>query len=99
MVLDLTPNYLGSSSWFTPIKDDIEKLKVGSETTVLWSSKVQAWHRTEVCCPSQAAAEYWLSLGVSGIKVSDLAVASGSAEWPKLQAAVQTNTSKDGTKR
>lgn len=60
---------------------------------------VEPRHRTEVCCPSQAAAEYWLSLGVSGIKVSDVALASGSADWPKLQAAVQANTSKDGTKR
>lgn len=28
VMLDLTPNYLGSSSWFTPIEDDIEKVKV-----------------------------------------------------------------------
>ncbi|CAG04608.1 unnamed protein product, partial [Tetraodon nigroviridis] len=73
VMLDLTPNYLGSSSWFPPIKDDLEKV--------------------------QAAAEYWFGLGVDGIKVSDLAAASASAEWSKLQAAVQTNSSQDGKKR
>lgn len=28
IILDLTPNYLGSPSWFTPIIEDIEKVQV-----------------------------------------------------------------------
>uniref|UniRef100_A0A3Q3WM58 Uncharacterized protein n=1 Tax=Mola mola TaxID=94237 RepID=A0A3Q3WM58_MOLML len=73
VVLDLTPNYNGSSVWFTDVDVIVEKV--------------------------QAAAEYWLSLDVDGIKVSDLKVASGSPEWSKLQAAFQTNRTKDGKKR
>lgn len=52
-----------------------------------------------VRCFFQAAAEYWLSLGVDGIKVSDLGTASTTAAWAKLQAAVQTNRTKDNRKR
>ncbi|XP_029382235.1 4F2 cell-surface antigen heavy chain [Echeneis naucrates] len=67
VVLDLTPNYQGTSLWFSSADTShvMEKLK--------------------------AAAEYWLTLGVDGIKVSDLAVASSSPEWPNLQAVVQGN--------
>lgn len=41
VMLDLTPNYLGSSSWFTPVDKDIEKVKVGrgSCSVVLHSQK------------------------------------------------------------
>lgn len=46
----------------------------------------------------KAAAEYWLSLGVDGIKISDLTVASKSVDWNKLQAAVQGNRT-EGTKK
>uniref|UniRef100_H2US53 Solute carrier family 3 member 2a n=2 Tax=Takifugu rubripes TaxID=31033 RepID=H2US53_TAKRU len=73
VMLDLTPNYLGSSSWFNPVEKDVRKV--------------------------EAAAEYWLGLGVDGIKVSDLAIASGSAEWAKLQDVVQKNSSQDGKRR
>ncbi|TWW63011.1 4F2 cell-surface antigen heavy chain [Takifugu flavidus] len=73
VMLDLTPNYLGSSSWFSPVEKDVQKVK--------------------------AAAEYWLGLGVDGIKVSDLAIASGYAEWAKLQDVVQKNSSQDGKRR
>lgn len=40
-MLDLTPNYLGSSSWFTPVEKDVQKLKVhgGSCSVVLWRLK------------------------------------------------------------
>ncbi|KAM4536579.1 amino acid transporter heavy chain SLC3A2-like [Odontesthes bonariensis] len=66
VVLDLTPNFLGTNPWFG-INDDeiIEKV--------------------------QAAAVYWLNLGVDGIKVSDLSFASELANWSKLREAVQGN--------
>nr|XP_046236855.1 solute carrier family 3 member 2a [Scatophagus argus]XP_046236856.1 solute carrier family 3 member 2a [Scatophagus argus] len=74
VVLDLTPNYLGTARWFsTNVADVMEKVK--------------------------AAAEYWLSLGVDGIKVPDLAFVAGSAEWSKLQDAVQANRTNDSKKR
>ncbi|KAM9717747.1 solute carrier family 3 member 2a [Menidia menidia] len=41
----------------------------------------------------KAAAEYWLNLGVGGIKLSNFSQAALSAEWPKLRAAVQGNRS------
>lgn len=47
----------------------------------------------------QAAAEYWLGLGVEGIKVSNLDTVFNSTEWSKLQAVVQTNLTKDNRKR
>lgn len=52
-----------------------------------------------VHCVLQAAAEYWLSSGVEGIKVSGLDTVFNSTEWTKLQAAVQTNLTKDNRKR
>ncbi|XP_070849638.1 amino acid transporter heavy chain SLC3A2-like isoform X2 [Chaetodon trifascialis] len=75
VLLDLTPNYLGSAPWFSSgdIDDVVEKVK--------------------------AAAEYWFSLGVDGIKISDLTAASGSVDWPKLQAVVQNNDTKSTKKR
>ncbi|XP_042368518.1 solute carrier family 3 member 2a [Plectropomus leopardus] len=75
VVLDLTPNYLGASSWFSPsdVGDVMEKLK--------------------------AAAEHWLNLGVDGIKISDLTVATNSADWSKLRAAVQGNRTEDTKSR
>lgn len=74
VVLDLTPNYQGSPSWFTGnIEDMMEKVK--------------------------AAAEYWLNLGVDGIKLSDLTVATKSADWANLRAAVQGNRTEDTKKR
>ncbi|XP_023259851.1 4F2 cell-surface antigen heavy chain [Seriola lalandi dorsalis] len=75
VVLDLTPNYLGAASWFTPTDsgDVIDKLN--------------------------AAAEHWLRLGVDGIKVSDIGIASNYQEWSKLQAVVQGNRTEDTKKR
>lgn len=74
VVLDLTPNYLGDTAWFTNNHDDIiEKL--------------------------QAAAEYWMKLGVDGIKVSSLKTASSFPDWPKLRAAFHSNHTKDAKKR
>lgn len=52
-----------------------------------------------VHCVFQAAAEYWLGLGVEGIKVSGLDTVFNSTMWPKLQAAVQTNLTTDNRKR
>ncbi|XP_018546588.1 4F2 cell-surface antigen heavy chain [Lates calcarifer] len=46
----------------------------------------------------KAAAEYWLNLGVDGIKVPDLNEVSTSVEWSKLQAVVQGNRT-EGTKK
>ncbi|GAA6216220.1 4F2 cell-surface antigen heavy chain [Lates japonicus] len=46
----------------------------------------------------KAAAEYWLNLGVDGIKVSNLNEVSTSVEWSKLQAVVQGNRT-EGTKK
>ncbi|XP_051285088.1 solute carrier family 3 member 2a [Dicentrarchus labrax] len=46
-----------------------------------------------------AAAEYWLNLGVDGIKISDLSLASTSVDWSKLQAAFQSNSTEDTKKR
>ncbi|XP_070785772.1 solute carrier family 3 member 2a [Enoplosus armatus] len=75
VVLDLTPNYLGATPWFSTgdVGDVIEKVK--------------------------AASEYWLSVGVDGIKISDLTVASSSVDWSMLQAAVQGNRTEDAKKR
>lgn len=41
VMLDLTPNYLGSTSWFMPVEKDIQKVKVhrGSCSVVLWRLK------------------------------------------------------------
>ncbi|XP_076581424.1 amino acid transporter heavy chain SLC3A2-like isoform X2 [Chaetodon auriga] len=48
---------------------------------------------SEVIEKVKAAAEHWFSLGVDGIKISDLAAASSSVDWSKLQAVVQNDTS------
>ncbi|KAM4714330.1 solute carrier family 3 member 2a [Anableps anableps] len=45
------------------------------------------------------AAEYWIKLGVDGIKVPDLSFASGLNEWPKLREVVQGNRTDDTKKR
>jgi len=47
----------------------------------------------------KAAAEYWLSQGVHGIKISSLDTAAGAADWSKLQAVVQGNRTDDVKKR
>uniref|UniRef100_A0A3Q1GW80 Solute carrier family 3 member 2a n=1 Tax=Acanthochromis polyacanthus TaxID=80966 RepID=A0A3Q1GW80_9TELE len=47
----------------------------------------------------KAAAEYWLNFGVDGIKLSQLTVATESADWSKLQLAVQGNRTDDTKKR
>ncbi|XP_068569612.1 solute carrier family 3 member 2a [Cebidichthys violaceus] len=75
VVLDLTPNYMGSPSWFRTgdVGDVMEKVT--------------------------AAAEYWMNLDVDGIKVSDLAVATSSVDWAKLQSAVQNNSTDNPKKR
>lgn len=39
----------------------------------------------------KAAADHWMNLNVDGIKLSNLTVATQSAEWSQLQAAVQGN--------
>ncbi|XP_054907188.1 solute carrier family 3 member 2a [Poeciliopsis prolifica] len=41
------------------------------------------------------AAEYWIKLGVDGIKVSDLKFASGFEEWQTLRTVVQGNHTMD----
>ncbi|XP_041821019.1 solute carrier family 3 member 2a [Chelmon rostratus] len=53
----------------------------------------------EVIEKVKAAAEYWFSLGVDGIKISDLDVASNSADWSMLQAVVQNNDTESTKKR
>ncbi|XP_053198896.1 solute carrier family 3 member 2a [Scomber japonicus] len=75
VVLDLTPNYLGSAHWFQQDKltEVVERVKV--------------------------AAEYWLNLGVDGIKISDFQEASLSPDWSKFQAAVQGNRTEDTPNR
>ncbi|XP_029943995.1 solute carrier family 3 member 2a [Salarias fasciatus] len=45
------------------------------------------------------AAEYWLNLGVDGIKISDLTVPSESSDWSRLRAAVQGNRTDDAKKK
>ncbi|XP_061566335.1 solute carrier family 3 member 2a [Cololabis saira] len=73
VVLDLTPDYKGTSPWFSNnIEDIMEKVTAG--------------------------AEYWLNLGVDGIKLPDLSLASSASNWPKLQAAVQGNRTEEDTK-
>uniref|UniRef100_A0A1A7W9A9 Solute carrier family 3 (Activators of dibasic and neutral amino acid transport), member 2 n=1 Tax=Iconisemion striatum TaxID=60296 RepID=A0A1A7W9A9_9TELE len=74
VVLDLTPNYLGSAPWFTNNNDDLVD-------------------------QVEAAAEYWIKLGVDGIKVSGFSLASSFTDWPKLQAAVQGNRTEDTKNR
>ncbi|KAF6738247.1 4F2 cell-surface antigen heavy chain [Oryzias melastigma] len=74
VVLDLTPNYMGSAPWF---ENDDEN------------------HGENACGLFQSAAEYWLKLGVDGIKLPDLSRVSNSTEWPKLRAAVQGNRTED----
>uniref|UniRef100_UPI0037E949A2 solute carrier family 3 member 2a n=1 Tax=Semicossyphus pulcher TaxID=241346 RepID=UPI0037E949A2 len=51
----------------------------------------------EVMEKLKLAAEYWKSMGVDGIKISDLPVASKSADWQKLPA-VQGNHTEDTKK-
>ncbi|XP_035531083.1 solute carrier family 3 member 2a [Morone saxatilis] len=46
-----------------------------------------------------AAAKYWLDLGVDGIKISDLSLASTADDWSKLHAAFQSNSTEDTKKR
>ncbi|XP_029310938.1 solute carrier family 3 member 2a [Cottoperca gobio] len=64
---------------------------------------VSPWFNTEdvanVMEKVNAAAERWLSLGVDGIKISDLTVATNSNDWSKLQAAVQGNRTEDAKKK
>ncbi|XP_058481940.1 solute carrier family 3 member 2a [Solea solea] len=74
IVLDLTPNYNGTSPWF-----------IGGNTGNLMEKVV-------------AAAEYWMGLGVDGIKFSDFTVAANTAEWTMLQAVVQGNNT-EGNKK
>ncbi|XP_034425419.1 solute carrier family 3 member 2a [Hippoglossus hippoglossus] len=47
----------------------------------------------------KAAAEHWLDLGVDGIKVSDLSIATDSPEWSNLQAVVLGNHTEGMKKR
>ncbi|KAM9836388.1 solute carrier family 3 member 2a [Aulostomus maculatus] len=53
----------------------------------------------EVMEKVKAAAEHWLSLGVDGIKISDLGTATSTVDWSKLQAAVQANRTEQDKKR
>lgn len=54
-MLDLTPNYRGSSSWFTPVERDVQKVKVhrGSFSRVLnpqmWRLKCSTQLRFAFC--------------------------------------------------
>ncbi|KAK5893663.1 hypothetical protein CgunFtcFv8_006514 [Champsocephalus gunnari] len=45
------------------------------------------------------AAEYWLGLGVDGIKVSDFTSATNSFDWSKFQAVVKGNLTEETKKR
>ncbi|XP_056155996.1 solute carrier family 3 member 2a [Lampris incognitus] len=45
------------------------------------------------------AAEYWLGVGVDGIKVPDLQTAVASSEWSMVQATIQGNRTNDEKKR
>ncbi|KAM3857611.1 solute carrier family 3 member 2a [Diretmus argenteus] len=47
----------------------------------------------------QVASEYWLGVGVDGIKVSSLSAAAASPYWSKFQAAVQGNRTDDDSKK
>lgn len=63
---------------------------------------IDSWFNTgvdDVMEKVKAAAEHWLSLGFDGIKLSKLNVASGSVDWPQLQAVVQGNRTDDSKKR
>ncbi|XP_034019900.1 4F2 cell-surface antigen heavy chain-like [Thalassophryne amazonica] len=72
VALDLTPNYEGSSHWFT------------------------SGDFTEVLDQLKAAAEYWFSAGVDGIKLSGLNTPS---DWSKVQAVVQGNSTENSQKK
>ncbi|XP_060887012.1 solute carrier family 3 member 2a [Labrus mixtus] len=54
---------------------------------------------SEVIDKVKAAAEYWFSLGVDGIKISELSVASKSVDWSKLKETVIGNRTEDDTKK
>lgn len=54
---------------------------------------------SEVLEKLKVAAEFWLSKGVDGIKVSELTVATGLTDWSKLQTAVQGNRTDEETKK
>ncbi|XP_033962026.1 solute carrier family 3 member 2a [Pseudochaenichthys georgianus] len=45
------------------------------------------------------AAEYWLGLGVDGIKVSDFTSATNSVDWSKFQPTVKGNLTEETKKR
>uniref|UniRef100_A0A7N6BBF9 Glycosyl hydrolase family 13 catalytic domain-containing protein n=1 Tax=Anabas testudineus TaxID=64144 RepID=A0A7N6BBF9_ANATE len=47
----------------------------------------------------KAAADYWLKLGVNGIKLSHFNLASNSSYWSQLQDDVQGNRTEDTKKR
>ncbi|KAM9827251.1 solute carrier family 3 member 2a [Neosynchiropus ocellatus] len=74
IVLDLTPNYEGSSPWFSSgdMENVMEKVK--------------------------EAADYWLGLGIDGIKIPNLEVASGAGDWSKLLVAVHGNNTEESDK-
>ncbi|KAF7664271.1 hypothetical protein LDENG_00181750 [Lucifuga dentata] len=74
VVLDLTPNYLGTDAWFSSDNVPEDMMKELAD-----------------------AAEYWLNLGVDGIKVSDLNLAASSPDWSKVQAVPGNHT--DGSKK
>lgn len=113
VVLDLTPNYGRPNPWFTDVAETVEKVKVWHFTFLVYPSSHQCSLRlgwlpgplvtiakcASCYCVFQVAAEYWMGLGVEGIKVSDLDTVIDSPEWPKLQAVVQTNLTKDNRKR
>nr|XP_020499339.1 4F2 cell-surface antigen heavy chain [Labrus bergylta] len=54
---------------------------------------------SEVIDEVKVAAEYWLGLGVDGIKISGLSVASNSGDWSKLKEAVIGNRTEEDTKK
>ncbi|XP_005927788.1 solute carrier family 3 member 2a [Haplochromis burtoni] len=62
----------------------------------VWFDKIDL---TEIMEKVKTAAEFWLSKGVDGIKISDLGIASISPEWAKLRMAVQGNGTDDTKKR
>ncbi|KAM6959624.1 solute carrier family 3 member 2a [Tautogolabrus adspersus] len=54
---------------------------------------------SEVIDKVKAAAEYWLGLGIDGIKISELSVAANSVDWSKLKETVIGNRTEEDTKR
>ncbi|CAL8241696.1 unnamed protein product [Merluccius merluccius] len=53
----------------------------------------------EVMEKLRAASEYWLNLGVDGIKVTDLGAANSMPDWSSIPGAIQTNETENPRKK